>query len=52
MSVNAPRASGTWWVERQGRAARIPTDATTTAEQLTERKAVEAVAPTSAVASG
>jgi 2-keto-4-pentenoate hydratase/2-oxohepta-3-ene-1,7-dioic acid hydratase in catechol pathway len=44
MSVNVLRASGSWWVERHGRAARVPTDATTTAELLTERKAVDAVA--------
>jgi len=44
MSVNVLRASGSWWVERGGRAARVPTDATTTAELLAERKTVDAVA--------
>ena len=47
MSVNVVRASGSWWVERQGRVARVPTDATTTAELLAERKAVDTVAAAS-----
>lgn len=44
MSVNVLRASGSWWVGRHGRAARIPTDATTTAELLGDRKVVDDVA--------
>jgi 2-keto-4-pentenoate hydratase/2-oxohepta-3-ene-1,7-dioic acid hydratase in catechol pathway len=47
VSVNVVRASGSWWVERQGRVARVPTDATTTAELLAERKAVDTVAAAS-----
>jgi len=44
MSVNVLRADGAWWVARDGRAARIPTDATTTAELLGARAAVTAAA--------
>jgi 2-keto-4-pentenoate hydratase/2-oxohepta-3-ene-1,7-dioic acid hydratase in catechol pathway len=44
MSTNVLRANGSWWVERDGRAARIATDATTTAELLADRKVIDAVA--------
>jgi 2-keto-4-pentenoate hydratase/2-oxohepta-3-ene-1,7-dioic acid hydratase in catechol pathway len=44
MSTNVLRADGSWWVEREGRAARIPTDAASTAELIADRKAVDAVA--------
>jgi len=44
MSVNVLRADGAWWVARGGRAARIPTDATTTGDLLAARAAVTAAA--------
>lgn len=44
MSTNVLRADGSWWVARGGRAARVPTDATTTAELLTARGAIAATA--------
>jgi 2-keto-4-pentenoate hydratase/2-oxohepta-3-ene-1,7-dioic acid hydratase in catechol pathway len=44
MSTNVLRANGSWWVERDGRAARIPTDATTTAELLADRKVIDTLA--------
>ena len=33
MSINVLRADGAWWVERGGRAVRVATDATTTADE-------------------
>jgi 2-keto-4-pentenoate hydratase/2-oxohepta-3-ene-1,7-dioic acid hydratase in catechol pathway len=44
VSTNVVRADGAWWVERAGRAARVPTDATSTAELISDRKVVDAVA--------
>ncbi len=44
MSINVVRAQGSWWVERAGRALRIPTDAVTTAELLADIKTVRAAA--------
>jgi 2-keto-4-pentenoate hydratase/2-oxohepta-3-ene-1,7-dioic acid hydratase in catechol pathway len=44
MSTNVLRADGSWWVEREGRAARIPTDASSTAELIADRKAVDVCA--------
>jgi 2-keto-4-pentenoate hydratase/2-oxohepta-3-ene-1,7-dioic acid hydratase in catechol pathway len=44
MSVNVLRADGAWWVTRGGRATRIPTHATTTAQLLAARDAVAATA--------
>jgi 2-keto-4-pentenoate hydratase/2-oxohepta-3-ene-1,7-dioic acid hydratase in catechol pathway len=44
MSTNVLRADGSWWVERDGRAARIPTDAATTAELLADRLLIGTVA--------
>ena len=41
MSINVLRADESWWVVRDGRAARIATDATTTAELLADRASVE-----------
>lgn len=40
MSTNILRTQDGWWVERAGRAARIGTDAATTAELLADRAAV------------
>jgi 2-keto-4-pentenoate hydratase/2-oxohepta-3-ene-1,7-dioic acid hydratase in catechol pathway len=51
MSINVVRAEGAWWVERGGRATRIPTDAVTTAELLADLKAVRSVAEDSAAES-
>ncbi len=44
MSINVVRTDGAWWVERGGRATRIPTDAVTTAELLADIKTVRAAA--------
>lgn len=44
MSINVVRTDGAWWVERAGRALRIPTDAVTTAELLADIKTVRAAA--------
>lgn len=44
MSINVLRADGAWWVERGGRAVRVVTDATTTAELLADLKTVRATA--------
>lgn len=44
MSIDVVRAEGAWWVERRGRAAKIATEATTTAELLADRAAVNAAA--------
>jgi 2-keto-4-pentenoate hydratase/2-oxohepta-3-ene-1,7-dioic acid hydratase in catechol pathway len=48
MSINVLRADGAWWVERAGRATRIPTDATTTAELLADLKTVQSTAAAAA----
>lgn len=44
MSINVLRADGAWWVARGGRAVRIATDATTTAELLADLKTVRSTA--------
>lgn len=43
MSTNVIRAEGSWWVERAGRAARIPSDAATTAHLLADRRVIDTV---------
>lgn len=42
MSTHVLRAEGSWWVERAGLATRVDTAATTTAELLADRAAVDA----------
>ena len=44
MSIDVLRADGSWWVSRHCRAARIPTDASTTAELLADLTTVRATA--------
>jgi 2-keto-4-pentenoate hydratase/2-oxohepta-3-ene-1,7-dioic acid hydratase in catechol pathway len=44
MSTNVIRAEGLWFVEREGRAVPVKTSATTTAELLADRGAVDAAA--------
>ena len=44
MSTNVLRTADGWWVEQDGRAARIETAATTTAALLADRPAVDAAA--------
>ena len=44
MSVNILRADDVWYVEREGSAVRVATDAATTAELLADRGAVERAA--------
>ncbi len=46
MSIDVLRAEGAWWVVRSGRAARIPTRATTTAELLADRATIASTAST------
>jgi len=41
MSINVLRTADAWWVVRDGFAARVETGATTTAELLADRKAVD-----------
>ncbi|MGJ6962952.1 fumarylacetoacetate hydrolase family protein [Streptosporangium sp. G11] len=41
MSVNVLRTQDAWWVENDGEATRVPTSATTTAELLADRPALE-----------
>lgn len=44
MSIDVVRAEGAWWVEKTGRAVRVPTGAVTTAELLADLKTVRATA--------
>ncbi|HEV2375198.1 MAG TPA: fumarylacetoacetate hydrolase family protein [Streptosporangiaceae bacterium] len=44
MSINIVRTVGSWWVERDGRATAVRTQARTTADLLADRGAVEAAA--------
>ncbi|MGD9955495.1 MAG: fumarylacetoacetate hydrolase family protein [Candidatus Nanopelagicales bacterium] len=41
MSINILRADESWWVVRDGKAARIPTSAATTAELLADRASID-----------
>jgi 2-keto-4-pentenoate hydratase/2-oxohepta-3-ene-1,7-dioic acid hydratase in catechol pathway len=50
MSINVLRAEGSWWVERSGRATRIPTDAVSTSELLADLKTVQEAAEAAAAA--
>ncbi|MGW6063077.1 fumarylacetoacetate hydrolase family protein [Streptomyces sp. NPDC055189] len=44
MSTNVARTDDGWWVEHDGRLTRITTDATTTAELLADRSAIQKAA--------
>jgi 2-keto-4-pentenoate hydratase/2-oxohepta-3-ene-1,7-dioic acid hydratase in catechol pathway len=50
MSINVLRADGAWWIQRGPSAARLETDAETTADLLADRKVVEAAAASSTLA--
>lgn len=44
MTINVARTSDAWWVEQDGRLTRVETTASTTAELLADRQAVEKAA--------
>jgi 2-keto-4-pentenoate hydratase/2-oxohepta-3-ene-1,7-dioic acid hydratase in catechol pathway len=50
MSINVLRADGAWWIQRGDSAARLGTDASTTAELLADRKVIEAAAESASLA--